>query len=264
MTIVYDMPETEYRAHTDHLSGTGCKTILRSPKQYRHEIDNPRTSDAFNFGHLVHALVLDQPHNLTPRDWDGRTRPGKERVAEVEAQGLVPISLEKWVAAHDAAHAVLSHRKANALLSGGSPEVSVFAKDDDGTGIKMRGRFDYLHLDSLLVDLKTSENAEPWAFASSAATYGYHVQQAHYQRLAMLNGLDPEDFVFVVVEKAPPHLVSVIRLGGESAALGQDKARHAREIYRDCSLFDLWPDWAGDGADPEEIITVDLPRWAFL
>lgn len=263
--IVFDKPEPEYHADRGSLSSTGAKTLLRSPKQFRYELDHPRQISAGPLGTLTHALVLGTPITTTVKDWDGRTKEGKARAAEVAAQGLDVIDQSDWNLAHDMACAVLSHPHANRLFNDpGRSEVSVYA-EDPLTGVQMRGRFDRWRDDDTIVDLKTTQDASPAGFARSVATFHYHLQDPWYCRLAEANGRPPDRFVFVAVEKTPPHLVGVYVLDDEAIRAGAILAQRALEVYRDCmeaeALFgaSAWPEW-GRPTEVEE--TLSLPRWA--
>lgn len=262
--IVHDKPEAEYHADRSTLSSTGAKTLIRSPRQFRYQLDHPkRSTPSMMMGTLTHALVFDQPHTFTPKDWDGRTKIGKEREAEVTKLGLTPISADDWRTAHAMADAVRSNSDADGLFSDGRAEVSAYGTDPE-TGVAMRGRFDWWRDDGRIIDLKTTEDASPSGFARSVASFRYHLQADWYPTLGGLNDCDVDEFVFVVVEKDSPHLVGIYRLDAAALTAGRKLAMRAREVYRDCveaeGLFglDAWPDWGPSN----ESDTLSLPRWA--
>lgn len=259
-SFVENLPEAEYHGDPATLSVSGAKTLLRSPKLYRYEQLNPKHSKAFDVGTLIHALVLGQPHTITVKDWDGRTTAGKNRAAEVEAQGLTVVSADDWDLAHAAADAVRINHIANKLLSDGRAEVSAYAIDPF-TEVPIRGRFDWLRDDGWIIDLKTTKDAEPSEFAKSIANFKYHMQAAWYIDLARANGVDVKGFRFVAVEKTPPYLVSVVELTEEAISFGAELGHKARQMWAECRESDYWPDWGHDLVD--DIVTVDLPRWAY-
>lgn len=262
--IIHDLDEQTYHSARDSLSSTGAKTLLRSPRQFRHSWDHPKRISAGPVGTLTHALVLGQPHNLVVKDWDARTKEGKARAAEVEELGLEVISAEDWKLAHDMAAAVAAHPVASKLFTDGRAEVSVYGEDPE-TGVAKRGRFDWWRDDNTIVDLKTAQDASPGGFARAVATYKYHVQNAWYSDLAALNGRPPERFVFVAVEKSAPHLIGIYELDRAAILAGATLGDRACQVYRDCleaeALFgpEAWPEWARPG-DP--IQTLTLPRWS--
>ena len=72
-------------------------------------------------------------------------------------------------------------------------------------------------------------------------------------------GLHPyPDFLFVFVESAPPHLITVVQLTDDAMDAGRTLNRQAIERYRDCTEADVWP---GYSEHPIELI--DLPPWAY-
>jgi hypothetical protein len=113
-----------------------------------------------------------------------------------------------------------------------------------------------------IVDLKSSADASKAGFAKSAAEYGYHRQDVQYREgLAACLGCDPDevDFVFVVVESEPPHLVAHYRLEEiADLAVAREQLRAARERFRDCSSSGTWPGYS------EEIERLELPRYKRL
>ena len=95
-----------------------------------------------------------------------------------------------------------------------------------------RARPDALDPNGLIVDLKTSQDASPDAFARTAATFKYHLQAAWYIDGLHAAGVTPEQtaFAFVVIEKTPPHSVGTYVLDAESLVdlLPQEGCGHRR------------------------------------
>lgn len=99
-----------------------------------------------------------------------------------------------------------AHPKAAALLTCGAlpPKFSIFWQDAD-TGIDCRCRPDYIHSSGIIVDLKSTLDASPAAFAKSCANSRYHVQDAFYSEgFYQAAGEWPRGFVFIAVEKPRP------------------------------------------------------------
>lgn len=107
-------------------------------------------------------------------------------------------------------------------------------------------------------DYKTTNNADPDAFAASAARYGYDVQAAWYLWGARELGLADRSaaFLFLVQEKEPPYLTSTVQLDAQAMRIGEQKARAAMRLYAECVESGRWPGY------PEEIVQVGLPVWA--
>jgi exodeoxyribonuclease VIII len=140
-------------------------------------------------------------------------------------------------------------------LADGVAESSIFA---ELLGVNVKCRPDWIHDNSVLVDLKTTENAGPNAFAKSVANFRYHVQAAFYTDICRESGIDVKAFVFIAVEKNPPFAVSVYELDSDSIEVGRTLYQRNLETYRRCRETDHWPAYS------TAIETLTLPRWAMI
>ena len=141
---------------------------------------------------------------------------------------------------------------AGLMIAGGAAEVSLFAAQ---MGVDCKGRLDYV-VDDVIVDLKTTEDASPAAFARSIANYRYHVQAAHYLALASELGMDAKRFVFIAVEKEAPYAIARYELDPADLMLAEaDRQKHLTRLAS-CQAFDSWPSYG------YEIKTLSLPKWA--
>lgn len=257
------IPELEYHA-LPGLASTGIKNMLRSPAHYQHSLKHRTEKAVFDVGHAAHAKILgvgmgivEYPdEHLTP---SGNVSTKATTVAWASGQraaGLVPVAPNEVRAVEAMAEAVLAHPEARPLFEGGSPEVSLLW-DDDQTGVRLRGRIDYLHQGPLAVDLKTTRNADPREFARTAVNLGYAEQAVHYT-----NGLaatrawgDTTRFVHVLVEKEPPHLVSVVELDDVFRFIAAQRVRRAIDTYAACLATGEWPGY------PSTVHTIAAPIW---
>lgn len=241
------------------LSSTGAKTILKAPALFRHRLKHPETKLAYDEGTAIHVAILDDGYEklyVAPYDsWQTKTAQEERRLAY--AEGWSPILPKTWETAARIGEAVREHRLASRLLDDADTEVSMFAQDPD-TGVWLRGRADALNA-PVMVDVKSTANSDPRAFARDAAKYGYHIQAGFYLHLSDLLGLGVTAFAHLLVEKDPPHLVEVVELDEPALDRGRELARRAMERYRDCMSADRWP-----GRHPDDTFTtVSLPAWAF-
>lgn len=257
---VYDLPAEEYH-QLPHLSSTGARKLLppSCPALFRHWRQHPELpKDHFDFGTAVHTLVLGRGPKLVYIDHEEwRTKVAKELVADVRDSGAVPVRPSDWAAVHAAGAAVRRHPVASVLFTGGLPEQTMIWHDE-ATGVVCRGMADYLRGD-LIIDLKTCQCAHPDAIAKSIANYGYHQQAAWYlegyTQLAADEQLNPR-FLFVFVEKDPPHLITIAQPDQESLEVGAARNRRALEVFRDCTEAGVWPGYTTD------VELISLPRWA--
>lgn len=250
------LPEADYFA-SPALSQSQAKTLLDNPARYKWELTNPREHrDAFDIGHAAHAKVLGVGAEVVAIDADSkRGKAWTEPADAARAEGKVPL-LRKDADAVDAmAEAVLAHPGARVILEAeGASEQSMFWTDPD-TGVDCRARVDRL-TSAAVVDLKTCADASPGGFSRAAANFGYDLQADFYPwGYEVITG-ERLPFVFVCVEKTPPHFVALYTLPGSALDRGQRRRRDALDLYRRCVDTDTWPAFGDD------INTLPWPRWA--
>lgn len=259
MSVIHGMPDVEYHARPE-LSASGARIILQAPARYRWAMDNPHpATPTFNLGHAVHSLVLGAGRPVAMLEHDGYTTKAAREERDLHlAAGRIPLTRPESAQVRAMADAVLSHPLAAALLATGEPEVSVFTTDPE-TGAPLRTRPDWI-APTHLVDLKTTINADPGEFGRTAHTFGYHAQARWYLDQCAAEGITPDDarLLFVLVEKEPPHLVSVVELDAASLRVGAERNRRAIDTYAHCLATDTWP-----GYPTHEAPIVSLPSWAF-
>lgn len=201
--------------------------------------------------------------------------------ADVKAEWLrnngerTVLSQDQWDQLHQMRDAVMAHPAASALLTGapGVAERSVYWRDPV-TGLLCRCRPDHWRADGIIVDVKTTEDASPEAFARSIANWRYHVQHAYY--LDGINtmrsqykpaGLDlpmPAEaraFVFLAVEKSARVVngvalgVAVYVLDNESVQLGRLEYQQDLARIAECTRSGVWPGYG------DKIMSLSLPQW---
>jgi hypothetical protein len=261
---VHQIPHDVYKA-TPALSFSGAKKLLPpyAPAIYRWEQENPVHTDAFDLGLAAHAVVLADGAPIVVVEADGwRTNAAKQARQEAYEAGAIPLLAADHDLVQAMAAAVRAHPLASKLLdpTSGKAEQSLFWQDKE-TGVWCRCRADWLRHKVegrrlIVVDFKTAASAHPDKFSKSAMDYGYAMQASWYMDGVRAVGLDDDPaFVFVIVEKRPPHLVSVVELDEPSLSVGMNLSRIARLIYRDCLQSGQWP-----GYSPG-VELVSLPAW---
>lgn len=269
---LYDIPELDYHADKNvpggSFSSSGAKTILKSPALYKWEREHRVDKTTYDVGHAAHTKILGVGSTVIEYPADHLTPSGNisskaATVAWATQQrdaGLTPVTPAQIADVDAMAEAVLAHPIARTLLEKpGVSEQSLFAPDPE-TGVWLRARIDRLpdrdSGQSLALDLKTSNSANPRDFQRSAAEYGYDIQSEWYQHTLNLTRGDTDTaFLFIVVEKTAPHLVSVIELDAEFAAIGRSRMRRAIDLFKACRDNNDWP-----GYEPI-VHLIDSPRW---
>jgi len=262
-----DMPDVVYHADPvpgGSLSSTGARRLLppSCPAIFDWYRRNPEASKrTYDLGHAAHDTLLGGGPEIVVVDADNwLTKAAKAQRDEARERGAVPILRDEKTEIDAMVAAVRAHPFAGRLFEDGTPEASLFWTDDE-TGIWRRSRLDWLpdnHAGSrmILPDLKTCKSAQRDEFAKSAANFGYHQQGAYYaDAVRALDLADDLAFVFVAIEKTPPHLVNVIQLDVTAMRIGAALNRQAIRVYAECQATDTWPGYSSD------VELASLPYW---
>lgn len=257
-----------YHAHPA-VSKSHLDEIERSPLHYWARFLDPNRivpapTPAMVIGTAVHTHVLemqewDKQYVIAPEGIDRRTKAGKEEWAafESECQGKTVLKREEGELIAAMGRAVYGHPAAAMLLAlSGRAETSHFWTDET-TGLECKCRPDYLLEDcSVIVDLKTTEDASPRGFQQSIARYGYAKQAAWYLHgVEQSTGVCPSQFIFICVEKKPPFAVGVYAADAEMIKYGWEKAERNLERIAECRAANYWPSYS------TEIEPISLPPW---
>lgn len=264
--IYPDLKAEDYRAQTDWLSVSGAKKLLKPscPAKFKASLGVDDHKPQFDLGKAVHTLVLGNGEELvTIEATTYRTAIAQELRDNAYAEGKVPLLTTEREQVEAMAAAVRANLIAAALFDRdhGRPEVSLFWVDE-ATGVKCKARLDWLPDKQegrrlLVPDLKTAVSAEPDEFARNAARFGYVDQHVHYCDGIRQLGLDADPaFLFVVVEKEAPHVVTVGQfIRKDDLELSTARVDHARRLYRECIETDTWPGYTTGIAE------LTLPNW---
>jgi hypothetical protein len=259
--IIHSMPNADYHA-SPAISKSGLDKIARSPAHYRAAKESAAEStEAMIFGSAFHDYILlpevfQTAYTVLPEDFNGRTKDGKSYLETIKASGQTILKAEWLKDIQGMAAAVAAHPKAAALLSGGHSEVSMFWQDAD-TGLDCRCRPDYIHSSGIIVDLKSTLDASPAAFAKSCANLRYHVQDAFYSEgFYQATGEWPRGFVFIAVEKTAPYAVACYTLDDVAKEKGRELYQQDLQTLQAAQAANEWPAYS------DQIETLTLPAWA--
>ena len=268
---MYNLPDPVYYADplraygTESLSATSARLLLppSTPAHYRWAIDHPLTgrTPAMMFGAAVHALALGTADLAVfdeGRSWNSKA--GERFLAEHPDHGdRLPILAHEVPAAEAMADALLAHPVARLGLTGGHAEQAMFA-EDDRFGVWRRCKVDYLAPAAgdrlIMIDIKTTDNASPQAFARSAAKFGYHRQADNCAWLARSLDLAKHvSMIFAAVEKHPPYLVAVYECDPADLRRAAELNDAACGVFARCLATGEWPGY------PETITRLHMPVW---
>jgi hypothetical protein len=266
----------EYTA-IDAVNWSALRHMMRSPAHYAAERARkpPTDNDHFRLGRAVHAAVFEPDVFRTQfAVWNGAVRRGKEWDAFVAANAdKTVLTLEQAMQASALAQAVRSNRCAARYLAEGEAEQTLTwtysateareAVVDDvprvefvlGRETRCKGRLDWI-APAGIVDLKTTRDAEPEAFSTSAWRLAYYGQAAWY-----VDGYERVTgrrlpFIIIAVEKAYPYVVQVYRVPDDYLEQGRELYRALLDRLRVCQRDGLWPGYCDDE------MQLLPPRWA--
>lgn len=255
------MPAEQYFA-IEAMSQSGAKEMLRSPYHFRYRRDNPRDpTPPMRFGTAVHEGVL-EPATFADRvvampKLNARTNAGRDerdRFLAAHADRVV-LSAEDFARARRCIDAVNRHPAARHLLAGAEVETSLFWLDQRYQ-VPCKARLDARNHGGV-IDLKTTTDASPDEWARSAASFGYHLQSAHYfSGCEHLLDATPEFFCHVCVESEAPHGVAVYAMPGNAVMAGAARMNEALRRYAEATRSGYWSSY------PDTISSFTFPRWA--
>ncbi len=244
----------------DAVGKSDLDKIARSPLHWKHA-EREETA-AMRIGSAVHCAVLEPDRFATEYviapECDKRTKAGKEQWLEFEGAnyGKTVLSREDGLLCHNIAGRVRAHPRVADFLAHGQPEMSALWKDAE-FGTRCRARYDWLQDAGVILDLKTTQDASPAAFAKSCASFRYHVQAAWYlDSYHATTGDLPLGFIFIAVEKTAPYAVALYELDAEAVELGRALARRDLARYANARELDCWPGY------PDAVQSLSLPKWA--
>lgn len=240
--MIKQISDVEYFS-TAGLSASIAKILLaKSPLHAKWAYDNvsDEASAAMDIGTIAHDLVLRGINSAEVLDFpDWRTKAAKEARDQARAEGKMPIISHKFEQIEAMAKALKSHFGDNYPFVNGKPEISIFW---DECGQQCKGKIDWLFDDySLIVDYKTTTDANPQAFSRRIFSDGYDIQAAFYLRgLEKITGKKAK-FVFVVQEVEPPFAVSTLEIDKRSLNIAENKALYAIDKWKSCCESGVFP-----------------------
>ena len=289
----YEPPEDARRDPVPGLSPSRLTDVKRSIADFLWHYEHPKQTPDTVLGTATHIATL-EPHRFESRYYqfedgridgekiDRRYNEGKRRWQEYveqlgDREGMCPLTPEQWDLAHCMADAVRQHPEAAEILAAGRTEVSIswidthFVPNGHGRGFLCKGRLDWIAPElpkwwqtgvmgsrdcGVIIDLKTGKDASADYFSRWCADNGYHIQCAMYADGWALTTGDFPPVGFIVVEKKPPHNVSVLPIDTETQRAGViDYTRQLEKIWR--FLTDKKP-WHGL---PLRNKPIQLPPW---
>jgi hypothetical protein len=273
--IYKGVPDEEYFAFPC-VSNSRLSALKKSPAHCKRAMDGDwETTPSMAFGSAAHCALLEPEvylKNYRVFEGDLRSNAQKEKYAKfVELIGERNVIREK-----DALDirlmqdALRKHRAARAVLDlPGIQECAVLWRHEE-TGLLVKQKIDHLALEAgVVVDYKTTADADPYAFGKSTFNYGYHRQGALYLMGLSALGIKLKDFVIVAQERSTPEAISCMRIVNEALEAGRSEVEFLMRDYKMRMRTEEWPEatkvlkfYEIEGHD-KTIVDVDIPKWAY-
>lgn len=265
-----EISNAEYRAR-EGLSSSDIKRMMKSMATWKFYKDNPEENDdtpSLKFGRAYHKFCLepydfDNEFVVAPKV-DRRTKEGKEEYAKfLVAAGDKEVIDEEIYDQLTEMRDVLYATPLVKELINGEHEKSFFWKDEK-TGIPCKTRpdsFGEFKGTPIIVDLKTTSDAETDAFMRSAIRFNYDIQAAHYtEGLKQIYGKDFL-FVFIAQEMKKPYLVNVLQADDYFMKNGREVRDSMLETYKKCVELNEYPGLMGFKEDKTFFNSLTVPAW---
>jgi hypothetical protein len=227
----------------------------------------PEAKTEFDIGVAAHLAVLEPARQsdsiVVIEAGDYRTTKAREARDSARAAGKVPLLPYQFDIVRAIAGSTRSHPLAAQAFKGGEAEVTLTWHDSE-TGIPCKARPDYVPAHGTwLLDLKTAASANPRTWRDQAYRLGYHARAAWYlDAAAVVLGHAPEEYWFVIVEKEPPYLVSVISFDEDALRWGRIVNRKACQRFACSAAANDWPGYREPGQNHDRAFRIGLPVWA--
>ena len=212
-----------YLARADYASSSTLRRALRSgPARANAPFEDDGSQ---RLAQALHALVLEparfaRDYLVLDREW-----PLADETDEVLDR--IWLSRAERAALSGARDAIRAYPRAPlaAWLDAGMNEMSIYWTD--GAGRRWKARPDCFAGD-IVLELKTTVDVSPRAFARTRRRFGYDLQAAHYvDAVERMTGARPR-FAFVAVELGAPHYVWLHELSRAELARAAAELETAR------------------------------------
>lgn len=274
--IHHDIPASEYHA-LPYLSSSFLKKFKDCPASAL--MDFEPTID-MHVGSAIHAYTLEglemfnnEYSIMFESDLNKNTNDYKRLKGQFELQNMgktiLPAVFNKTsmmdvITGVD--NALRTHLLAGSLLKQGFQEVTLIWDDAD-TGIRCKARLDWNPGKRVLADLK--KTADVAKFKNQICSLNYDVQAGHYTNGAYACGMEPDTFIFITVEAAPPFPVKCGYLHPDWLAYGRSEANRLIGLVADCRQRREYPSFEIPGhitslsqLQPHDLLEEwEMPRW---
>lgn len=253
---------------TPYLSQSIAKILLaRSPLHawYAHPQLNPNykseEKSEFDFGTAAHDLLLEGGTQkivfIDPNDYPTKSNGNipngymnneiRTRRDEVYANKQTPVLIRykpDIEAMRDEAVKAIARcaDMGGRTLADGTAEKKLAWNEGE---LYLTGRADWISNDgTVILDYKTTTDAEPGAFNRQISRMGYEIQDAFYRRGVEATTGQRAKFIFLAQEGEPPYTCSFHGIAPSLAEIAESQVERAIRIWADCIKRNEWPGYS--------------------
>lgn len=223
----------------------------------------PVEDSRFDIGSIAHMMLLENRSDaitiVQADDW--RTKAAKEARDEARANNRIPVLARHFDKVSEmvaVAQTYIATTELAGIFSNGHAEVSMRWQEG---ATWCRSRLDFIsEVLNVVLDYKTTENAESEAFIRQIGRMNYDLQAEFYIRgaNAQEKGYREPVFIFLAQEINAPYSCSLVSLANSYRAVGQAKVQRALALWKDCMSTNKWP------AYPTHIAYAEPRPWELL
>ena len=259
---LWDVDNETYHSMHDVYGNSMLSCFRESPMLFHgrfvaHDIPLRARSKALKFGSDFDRFLLESEDVIEiPADVlskSGSKAGGKWKDFAAKHVGLLILTTAEYDIFSRMRDNIRNHKDASQLIQG-VPQKSI-RWEDEQTGLALKVRPDVMG-ERRLVDLKTSADETPRAFAKSIEQFGYHRQAAMYSHAVELLTGRPHDWFFVVIRNVAPWTVATYQITDDWKARGGDEIRETINALSSAIKTDKWePLGYGD------TLELSPPKW---
>lgn len=245
------------------LNHSSIKYIDESPAKYMWQLKHPRPpSPAQRIGQIIHKALLepfdfDNVYSIQPK-FDKRTKKGRELSENWTKDhiGKLPISEDEFSFAEHLINKVEKDSFYKQFFIGDIKE-QVFLAYNDKYKLWTKCKVDnFLVSSNVIVDVKTTDNAQPHHFNVDITKYSYLTQAAWYfDIIASVQGKKPDAFVIIAVEKSRDNDMQAYYFDEYDISLGRKIYEGWLDVYVECRKSGNWHGYKRD------FIKYKAPEW---
>lgn len=214
-----------------------------------------------DYGSAAHDLLLEGGDKIVALDYDDwRKKAAKEARDEARAAGKIPVLARQYDTIQRMVIAATQYMADSELgagfLANGFIEHAMTWRE--GT-LLCKGRPDVLQAPErkIILDYKSTSNAEPDAFLRLAYAMSYHLQGAHYQRgNAATGGAERAKVIWLVQEVDAPYACSLVGMSPSLEELAHTQLTYAMALWQSALERKEFSGYPG------RVAWVDAPAWA--